>query len=145
MVKTYFGTYVARDVNNGKSRSVANFFILKSGQQTEEKQPKLLKLERVNTASKISFDDTMDIERSHARCHAHGVAEPDSSDEEEVRERYRVEIIPSVMLEGEGGDPSSAPGDRRKMFAMSKSIKTCYSMPAPVRKPILEMSYVAKN
>ena len=86
MVKTYFGTYVARDVNNGKSRSVANFFLLKSGQQTEEKQPKLLKLERVNTASKISFDDTMDIERSHARCHA---LEPDSSDEDESRERYR--------------------------------------------------------
>ena len=71
--------------------------------QTEERQPKLLKLERGNTASidqsqasiltinqsqasKISFDDTMDIDRSHARCHA---LEPDSSDEDEARERYR--------------------------------------------------------
>ena len=38
-------------------------------------------------ASKISFDDTMDIDRSHARCHA---LEPDSSDEDEARERYRL-------------------------------------------------------
>ena len=102
-------------------------------------------------ASKISFDDTMDIDRSHARCHA---LEPDSSDEDEARERYRlypnsrkivkiylaskyllsrVEIIPSVMLDGESSAPGSASGTRRKVFAKSKSVKTCYSMPAPVR------------
>ena len=45
----------------------------------------------------------------------------------------RVEIIPSVMLDGESSAPSSASGTRRKVFAKSKSVKTCYSMPAPVR------------
>ena len=45
----------------------------------------------------------------------------------------RVEIIPSVMLEGESSAPSTASGTRRKVFAKSKSVKTCYSMPAPVR------------
>ena len=41
-------------------------------------------------ASKISFDDTMDIDRSHSRCHA---LEPDSSDEDEARERYRLDTL----------------------------------------------------
>ena len=45
----------------------------------------------------------------------------------------RVEIIPSVMMDGESSAPSSASGTRRKVFAKSKSVKTCYSMPAPVR------------
>ena len=44
-----------------------------------------------------------------------------------------MEIIPSVMLDGESSAPSSASGTRRKVFAKSKSVKTCYSMPAPVR------------
>ena len=91
-------------------------------------QPKLLKLERANTASKISFDDTMEIDRGGRG----GVMEPDSSDEDDVRERYRVEIIPTVMGDQAGGSSHNVTGDRRKMFAKSKSVKTCYSMPAPV-------------
>ena len=95
---------------------------------TDHPQPKLLKLERANTASKISFDDTMEIERGGRG----GVMEPDSSDEDDVRERYRVEIIPTVMGDEAGGSSNHVSGDRRRMFAKSKSVKTCYSMPAPV-------------
>ena len=56
------------------------------------------------------------------------MSEPDSSDEEEgERSRYRVEIVPALMEEA-----APAPHDRRKMFAKSKSMKNCFSMPAPV-------------
>ena len=58
------------------------------------------------------------------------MSEPDSSDEEEgERSRYRVEIVPALMEEAA---PAPAPHDRRKMFAKSKSMKNCFSMPAPV-------------
>ena len=61
-----------------------------------------------------------------------GVSEPDSSDEEaSERSRYRVEIVPAPMEEAAPA-PATAPHDRRKMFAKSKSMKNCFSMPAPV-------------
>ena len=61
-----------------------------------------------------------------------GVSEPDSSDEEaSERSRYRVEIVPALMEEAAPA-PATAPHDRRKMFAKSKSMKNCFSMPAPV-------------
>ena len=60
------------------------------------------------------------------------MSEPDSSDEEEgERSRYRVEIVPALMEEAAPA-PTPAPHDRRKMFAKSKSMKNCFSMPAPV-------------
>ena len=60
------------------------------------------------------------------------MSEPDSSDEEEgERSRYRVEIVPALMEEAAPA-PAPAPHDRRKMFAKSKSMKNCFSMPAPV-------------
>ena len=63
-----------------------------------------------------------------------GVSEPDSSDEEaSERSRYRVEIVPAPMEEAAPAPaPATAPHDRRKMFAKSKSMKNCFSMPAPV-------------
>ena len=62
------------------------------------------------------------------------MSEPDSSDEEEgERSRYRVEIVPALMEEAASAPaPAPAPHDRRKMFAKSKSMKNCFSMPAPV-------------
>ena len=61
-----------------------------------------------------------------------GVSEPDSSDEEaSERSRYHVEIVPAPMEEAAPA-PATAPHDRRKMFAKSKSMKNCFSMPAPV-------------
>ena len=62
------------------------------------------------------------------------IQEPDSSDEDDVRERYRVEIIPTIMAttSNTGNNGTTGTVDRRKMFAKSKSFKTCCSMPAPV-------------
>ena len=57
----------------------------KHGEYCDQSQASILTINQ-SQASKISFDDTMDIDRSHARCHA---LEPDSSDEDEARERYR--------------------------------------------------------
>ena len=72
-------------------------------------------------------------------CDCWGHDEPDSNDEDDVRERYRVEIVPTTVLAGSECSPgSSTPAsscvssDRRAMFAKSKSVKTCYSMPVPV-------------
>ena len=99
-------------------------------EDADHPQPKLLKLERTNTASKISFDDTMEVERGvRGGCDM----EPDSSDEDDIRERYRVEIIPTVLGGEARASTSNVTGDRRRMFAKSKSVKTCYSMPVPVR------------
>ena len=42
--------------------------------------------------------------------------------------RYRVEIFPSTP-----GGSQDLTADRRKMFARSKSVKTCCSMPVPVQ------------
>ena len=45
--------------------------------------------------------------------------------------RYRVEIIPTSV--GDNKDVSSSvSADRRRMFAKSKSVKNCCSMPVPV-------------
>ena len=53
--------------------------------QINQREPKILKLEKGQSGSKISFDDTMDIERP---LNLAGSAEPDSSDEEnEVENR----------------------------------------------------------
>ena len=57
--------------------------------------------------------------------------EPDSNDEDDARERYRVEIVPA-LVGSECGSSAPASSDRRAMFAKSKSVKTCYSMPVPV-------------
>merc|ERR1719410_403441 len=76
---------------------------------TADCRPKQLKLERAATATKISFDDTMDTGDRHRGS---GVSEPDSSDEEEgERSRYRVEIVPALMEEAA---PAPAPHDRRR-------------------------------
>ena len=108
--------------------------------QTEERSPKMLKLERGNTASKISFDDTMDIERPGRSFTGHD--EPDSNDEDDERERYRVEIVPADLVNSDS--MSQVSSDRRKMFAKSKS--TCYSMPVPVRYEIFsEMTQIIFN
>ena len=48
----------------------------------------MLKLARGNTASKISFDDTMDVDRGQA----HG-QEPDSSDEVEIEWSFFVSTL----------------------------------------------------
>ena len=55
-----------------------------SSQSFEPPQPKLLKLERCKSSTKISFDDTMDIGRVGKMVQG----EPDSSDEEEGADRY---------------------------------------------------------
>ena len=103
----------------------------------------MLKLERGNTASLISFDDTMDIDRAVSRVFS-CQDEPDSNDEDDARERYRVEIVPTscVLVGSECGPGSSAPAssDRRAMFAKSKSVKTCYSMPVPVSTVMIIVS-----
>jgi len=105
-------------------------------------QPKLLKLETRDSSSKISFDDTMDIEGKIIQ------GEPDSSDDEDLDSRYRVEIIPSNQIQ-EVVLPDPQPpkfttsicskADRRKMFARSKSGKTCYSMPVPNESDLTTM------
>ena len=49
--------------------------------------------------------------------------------------RYRVEIIPGLSEPGIPPTPAIQPTsriDKRKMFARSKSVKNCYSMPVPV-------------
>ena len=125
-----------------------------SSQVLQPTQPKLLKLERCKTSTKISFDDTMDIDRGNKMVQG----EPDSSDEEEGADRhvrmcaenkkpllsyfprYRVEIIPGLSEPGIAPTPAIQPIsriDRRKIFARSKSVKTCYSMPAPVSRTLL--------
>ena len=52
-------------------------------QSFQPSQPKLLKLERCKSSTKISFDDTMDIGRVGKMVQG----EPDSSDEEEGADR----------------------------------------------------------
>ena len=54
-----------------------------SSQSCQPSQPKLLKLERCKTSTKISFDDTMDIGRVGQMVQG----EPDSSDEDEGVDR----------------------------------------------------------
>ena len=49
--------------------------------QINQREPKILKLERGQSSSKISFDDTMDIDRP-GNLLAGRAAEPDSSDED---------------------------------------------------------------
>ena len=47
-----------------------------------------------------------------------------------------MEIIPGMSEPGIAPTPAIQPTsrvDKRKMFARSKSVKTCYSMPVPVR------------
>ena len=44
-----------------------------------------------------------------------------------------MEIIPTSCASTE------SPVDRRRMFAKSKSVKTCYSMPVPVRRSLLHL------
>ena len=46
-----------------------------------QREPKILKLERGQSSSKISFDDTMDIDRP-PNLLAGSAAEPDSSEED---------------------------------------------------------------
>jgi len=105
-----------------------------SSQAWEPSQPKLLKLERCKSSTKISFDDTMDIGRVGNMVQG----EPDSNDEEEgVDSRYKVEIIPGLIEPAIAPTPAIQPSriDRRKMFARSK---TCFSMPAPDQIELIE-------
>ena len=53
-------------------------------QALQPTQPKLLKLERCKSSTKISFDDTMDIDRGNKMVQG----EPDSSDEDEGADRH---------------------------------------------------------
>jgi len=92
--------------------------------ESEGTSQKSLKLEAANSASRISFDDTMDVEGKQVR------GEPDSSEEEDTENRFRVDIVPSPSPVG---DTITSPQlERRRMFARSKSEKTCCSMPIPV-------------
>ena len=59
-----------------------SFSDYQTSQYLEPSQPKLLKLERCKSSTKISFDDTMDIGRVGK------IGEPDSSDEEEGADRW---------------------------------------------------------
>merc|ERR1719500_614398 len=97
-----------------------------SREESEEPDQKLLRLETWDSTSRISLDDTMDIEGKQV------YGEPDSSEEEERERqdlRFSVEIVPSSI----GGSPApSAHLERRKLFARSKSEKTMSSMPIPV-------------
>merc|ERR1711884_462419 len=75
----------------------------------------------------------MEIDRAHKFVPG-GTLEPDSSDEESEADRYRVEIIPTTV--GDNKDVSSSvSADRRRMFAKSKSVKNCCSMPVPKDSP----------
>jgi len=97
-----------------------------SREDSVEPHQKLLRLDAWDSASRISFDDTMDIEGKQV------AGEPDSSEEEERERqdmRFSVEIVPSPI--GEPAPPS-AHLERRKLFARSKSEKTMCSMPIPV-------------
>jgi len=97
-----------------------------SREDSVEPHQKLLRLDAWDSASRISFDDTMDIEGKQV------AGEPDSSEEEERERqdmRFSVEIVPSPL--GEPAPPS-AHLERRKLFARSKSEKTMCSMPIPV-------------
>ena len=132
-----------------------------SSQALQPSQPKLLKLERCKSSTKISFDDTINIDRGNKIVQG----EPDSSDEEEGADRhvrmcaenkkpllsyfprYRVEIIPGLSEPVIAPTPALQPTsriDRRKMFARSKSVKTCYSMPVPVSITILRQEHQDK-
>jgi len=100
-----------------------------SREDSEEPHQKLLKLEAWDSSSRISFDDTMDIEGKQV------AGEPDSSEEEERERqdmRFSVEIVPSPMAEPAPPSAPSAHLERRKLFARSKSEKTMCSMPIPV-------------
>jgi len=104
-----------------------------SREESAEPQQKLLRLEAWDSASRISFDDTMDIEGKQV------AGEPDSSEEEERERqdmRFSVEIVPSPI--GEPAPPS-AHLERRKLFARSKSEKTMCSMPIPDQIEITEV------
>jgi len=104
-----------------------------SREDSVEPHQKLLRLDAWDSASRISFDDTMDIEGKQV------AGEPDSSEEEERERqdmRFSVEIVPSPL--GEPAPPS-AHLERRKLFARSKSEKTMCSMPIPDQIEITEV------
>ena len=75
-------------MGRGQIRSSYGLLTLTDTFQTMQREPKMLKLERGQSTSKISFDDTVEIDRVH-KLSAGRTLEPDSSDEEQETDRSR--------------------------------------------------------